>query len=167
MFPKSVSGCRRNTHYIHSSSWKTAYKGIVPQEYLDKLKNDFWVPAFEKWISDNTIISKLVYADNEAIGCIAYGKSRDISLPDWGEIVSIYALPKYFGRGFGKALLVNAINDLHHKGFENIYLWVLEENLQAQKFYGKNGFSKSEDKLPYEISGEKLIHLRFIHQQKD
>ncbi|WP_446786493.1 GNAT family N-acetyltransferase [Macellibacteroides fermentans] len=150
--------------YIHASSWKTAYKGIVPQEYLDNLKNDFWIPSFEKWISDNTITAKLAYTGNEAIGCISYGKSRDISLPDWGEIVSLYVLPKYLGRGFGKALLMSAINDMYNKGFENIYLWVLEENLQAQKFYRKNGFIKSEDKLSCEISGKNLFDLRFIHQ---
>lgn len=30
---------------LHALSWKTAYKGIVPQEYLDELKYDFWVDA--------------------------------------------------------------------------------------------------------------------------
>lgn len=154
----------KDLSYIHALSWKTAYKGIVPQEYLDNLKNDFWVSSFEKWISDYTIIAKLVYVGNEAIGCIAYGKSRDVSLPDWGEIISLYVLPEYFGRGFGKALIVSAINDMHQIGFKNIYLWVLEENLQAQKFYNKNGFSKTEDKLSCEISGKQLFDLRFIHQ---
>ena len=152
--------------YIHASSWKTAYKGIVPQEYLDNLKNNYWVPAFEKWISDDTVVSKLVYADNVATGCITYGKSRNLDLPNWGEIFSIYVLPKYFGRGFGKALIINAVNDLHDKGLKDIYLWVLEENLQAQKFYRNNGFFKSEDKMPFEISGKELPHSRFIHQIK-
>ena len=152
--------------YIHASSWKTAYKGIVPQEYLDNLKYDYWVSAFEKWISDNTIISKLAYVGNDAIGCIAYGKSRDVDLPDWGEIVSLYVLPESWGKGVGKALLESALNDMHHKGFENIYLWVLEENLRAQQFYRKNGFSKSEDELSCEVSGKKLNEIRFIHQVK-
>ena len=35
---------------IHALSWKSAYKGIVPQAYLDELKEDFWVQAFEAWI---------------------------------------------------------------------------------------------------------------------
>lgn len=37
---------------IHVLSWKAAYKGIVPQNYLDELKEDFWVSAFEKRLSD-------------------------------------------------------------------------------------------------------------------
>ncbi len=148
---------------IHASSWKTAYKGIIPQEYLDNLKDDFWVPAFEKWISDHTITSKLIYEGDKAIGCIAYGKSRDSSLPDWGEIVSIYVLPEYFGRGYGKQLLESAINDMHCQGFENIYLWVLEDNTRAHKFYKKHGFLESEDRITCEISGKELIDFRFIH----
>lgn len=37
---------------IHALSWKSAYKGIVPQTYLDELKEDFWVPVFEAWIKN-------------------------------------------------------------------------------------------------------------------
>jgi hypothetical protein len=40
---------------LHALSWKTAYKGIVPQEYLDELKYDFWVDAFQNWISNNIL----------------------------------------------------------------------------------------------------------------
>ncbi|RYD04824.1 hypothetical protein N752_12930 [Desulforamulus aquiferis] len=46
---------------IHASSWKIAYKGIVPQRYLDELKDDFWVSAFQNWISNNILTAQIVY----------------------------------------------------------------------------------------------------------
>lgn len=30
-----------NISKIYAQSWKTAYKGIIPQSYLDDLKDDF------------------------------------------------------------------------------------------------------------------------------
>ena len=67
--------------HIHASSWKSAYKGIVPQPYLDQLQKDFWVEAFENWIETNTITALLIYDNDVPVGCIAYGKSRDEKLP--------------------------------------------------------------------------------------
>ena len=86
---------------IHASSWKAAYKGIVPQRYLDELKDDFWVDAFQSWLSKNLITAKLIYENEIPVGCIAYGKSRDERFSKWGEIVSIYVLPEYCSKGYG------------------------------------------------------------------
>lgn len=61
---------------------------------------------------------------------MAYGKARDPSLPDWGEIVSIYLLPEHFGKGYGSVLL-------KHAGYEDAYLWVWKDNKPARLFYEK------------------------------
>ena len=31
---------------IHALSWKRAYAGIIPKDYLNELKHDAWVPFF-------------------------------------------------------------------------------------------------------------------------
>lgn len=89
---------------IHASSWKVAYKGIVPQRYLDELKYDFWVDAFQNWISNNLVTAQLIYENEIPVGCIAYGKSRDEKFPEWGEIVSIYVLPEHCSKGYGSKI---------------------------------------------------------------
>ncbi|MCB8814405.1 hypothetical protein [Desulfosporosinus shakirovi] len=75
---------------IYAISWKVAYKGIIPQRYLEELQNDFWVSAFQNWINNNILKVKQIYENDTPVGCISYGKSRDEKLPNWGEIVSIY-----------------------------------------------------------------------------
>jgi len=45
---------------IHASSWKVAYKGIVPQRYLDELRDDFWVQAFRSWLSNDILTTHLI-----------------------------------------------------------------------------------------------------------
>lgn len=149
---------------IHALSWKSAYKGIIPQTYLDELKEDFWVPAFEAWINDNVITAQVILVSGSLVGCVAYGKARDKSLHNWGEVVSIYLLPEYFGRGYGSKLLESALSDLKHSGYQNIYLWVLKQNQRARHFYEKNKWRCNEDdECICEIAGKQLTEIRYIY----
>ncbi|MDD2402531.1 MAG: GNAT family N-acetyltransferase [Clostridia bacterium] len=148
---------------IHALSWKSAYTEIIPQDYLNELKEDFWVPAFTTWIRDNVLIVLLIFENGSAVGCVAYGKSRDKSLSNWGEIVSIYLLPEYFGKGYGDKLLETALLDLKQLGYQNVYLWVLEENQRARHFYEKNKLQCSKDVCICEIMGKQLTDIRYIY----
>lgn len=148
---------------IYALSWKSAYKGIVPQAYLDELKEDFWVSAFTTWIKDNVLIVKLITDNGKPVGCVAYGKARDETLPNWGEIVSIYLLPEYFGKGYGNKLLESALLDLKESGYQNIYLWVLKDNQRARRFYEKNRLQCNNDKCICEIMGKHLTDIRYVY----
>ena len=157
--PKDVKDISR----IHALSWKSAYKGIVPQAYLDELKEDFWVSAFDAWIKDNVVTAQLIVEGGCSVGCVAYGKSRDKFLPKWGEIISIYLLPEYFGKGYGGKLLKSALLDLKQSGYQNIYLWVLKENQRARHFYEKNKLQCNGDECICEIMGKQLTDIRYIY----
>lgn len=149
---------------IHASSWKSAYKGIVPQAYLDELKEDYWVSAFETWLNDSVLTVQVMVDNGGIIGCVAYGKARDKSLFGWGEIISIYLLPEYFGKGYGSKLLERALLDLKQSGFENIYLWVLKLNQRARHFYEKNNWRcNKEDECICEIAGKQLTEIRYVY----
>lgn len=148
---------------IHALSWKSAYKGIIPQAYLDELNEDFWISAFEVWIKDNVLTAQLISENDRPVGCAAYGKARDKSLPNWGEIVSIYLLPEYFGKGYGNFLLKSALSDLKKAGYQNIYLWVLKENKRARIFYEKNKLHCNKDECTCEIMGKHITEIRYIY----
>ena len=147
---------------IHALSWKFAYKNIVPQKYLDELQSDFWTGHFTSWISNNTLRAKILYTDNTPVGCIAYGKSRDESLPKWGEIVSVYVHPEHLRKGYGQRLLHTALIDMKKYDYLNCYLWVLELNENARYFYELSGFKRNNDKYNFEIMNKPLTDVRYI-----
>ena len=147
---------------IHALSWKAAYEGIVSQDYLDNLKDDFWVEFFENSIWNDVLTVQLVLENDLPVGCISYGKSRDTKLPDWGEIVSLYLLPQYWGKGYAKRLLDAALTDFHENSYQNVFLWALIENERARKFYEKNKFTCNNEECIFEIAGEKLVDLRYV-----
>lgn len=148
---------------IHALSWKSAYEGIVPEAYLNELKEDFWVSAFTSWIKDHVLRVQIIMDNGSSVGCVAYGRSRDKSLPNWGEIVSIYLLPDYFGKGYGNKLLESALLDLKNLGYQNIFLWVLKDNQRARRFYENNGFHCNKDECVCEIMEKKLTDIRYVY----
>lgn len=147
---------------IYALSWKHAYKGIVPQKYLDELESDFWISSFENRIKNNIITAQLICENELPVGCVAYGKARDDKFVDWGEIVSIYLLPGYFRKGYGQKLLQTAIIDMKISGYKSCYLWVLKENINARNFYKSNGFICNNDECTCEIMQKQLVDVRYI-----
>lgn len=151
----------RDISRIHALSWKTAYKGMVPQQFLDDLKEDHWIEPFTNAFHENRLSAQLVCDNEIPVGCISYGKSRDSGLSDWGEIVSFYLLPCYWGKGYAAPLLELAMADLG-RSYRSIFLWVLKDNLRARKFYENNNFYWNNDEFNFEIMGQQLIHVRYV-----
>ena len=148
---------------IYEQSWKTAYAGIVPQEYLDSIPKGQWASKVDRtgW---TTLVCK---CDEKLIGTTSVSKSRFKEYPDAGEIISIYLLPEYMHRGYGKELLKAAIDELQGQGFKEIFLWVLEDNVNARRFYEFHGFEQADGKIEVELSGKKLNDIRYRLIQKE
>lgn len=58
-----------------------------------------------------------------------------------GEIVSIYLLPEYIGKGWGKALLQRAVEELHKEGYRDIFMG-FGRKPECQGFLRKDGISE-------------------------
>ena len=145
---------------IYAQSWKTAYCGIVPQNYLDGLHGGMWAGV----LSDSQYDAFVVCEDGKYIGASSICAARDEAMAGYGEIVSIYLLPEYFGKGYAAPLFNHVVNALLEKGYKDMYLWVLQENARAQKFYEKQGFSKHGDTLSFEIEGKEITDIRYIRK---
>ena len=86
---------------IYAASWKHAYRGMMPQAYLDRLPEDFWVPSFSQRLEQGIYTITVAEQQNTLCGGVIYGPSREEALEDWGEICSIYVLPSHMGQGTG------------------------------------------------------------------
>ena len=143
---------------IYASSWKIAYKGIVPQSSLDALHGTRWSEGLAEGPYDSYIITD----GKKNAGAASVSFSHEIKMTGWGEICGIYLLPEYFGKGYGLPLFEYAINALLSKKVKDIYLWVFAENIRAQKFYKKHGFQKSDASEVITIGQKNLTEIRYI-----
>lgn len=65
---------------------------------------------------------------------------------------------------YGSKLLDFVLNELYQQGFREIFLWVLEENINARKFYESRGFILDKDYLNDKIGGKELKEFRYFYR---
>ena len=155
------SDSRLEVSRIYEESWKYAYRGIVPQDYLDAIPAGRWAAALDGADWDSLVLTE----NGKLIGTACVCPSRWPELPDFGEIVSLYLLPEYIGRGYGRPLLEAAVETLAGQGYRDVLLWVLEDNHRARAFYEKQGFRFGGTRMESDVGGKplgELLYLRHI-----
>lgn len=156
--PLNCRDDRQAVSHVYEESWKHAYKGIIPQSYLDSIPKGHWCDAV-----DNQGRHTLIMLDNnKIIGTSSYCASRLEYMQGYGEIISIYLLPEYCSKGFGKLLLQESVSGLKQMGYQNIFLWVLEQNYTARRFYEKFGFRENGRILEDSIGGKNLREIQYV-----
>lgn len=146
---------------LYVRSWQAGYKGLLPQNYLDGLGAWRWDSKF------TDLPGSFVITDGAAIvGHSCARPAADEAMSGWGEVWTLYVLPEYWGRGCGRALLDNSVNWLNEQGFDRVYLWVLETNSRARRFYENCGFSETQDTIQCDIAGIKVTDIRYVRGQQ-
>lgn len=128
---------------VHVKAWQCAYRGQIPDDYLDKLsvskRQSMWEGLIKNpYPRSKTLVGQL---NNQIVGFCSYGPSRDKdSSEDIGKVFSIYIDPDNTGKGVGTGLIKKAVNDLKGLGFKKVTLWVFDSNEKAKEFYKKRGW---------------------------
>ena len=125
---------------IHTITWKTSYRGLIPGWYLDSLNVEESFEKTKKKFNMHTVSRYVGVLDGEIIAMLVIHKSFDEDKPESGEIGALYVLPEYQCRGYGKQLMTFAIAELKSSGFHNIIVWTLKDSAQSNAFYQKCGF---------------------------
>ena len=145
---------------VYEASWRWAYRGIVPQPYLDALPAGHWAGFF-----DLPGVHTLIAEHNGSFaGTASFGASRFPEYEGMGELISLYLRPEFAGRGLGRALLDAALSGLAGLGFERAFLYVLEENTRARAFYERAGFLPGGGAAESEIGGRRLHELQYVRR---
>jgi len=128
---------------IHVRAWQKAYRGIVPDDYLDTLSIDQRATGWRQILTHKDSGDVWVaLKDDLVLGWISSGPSRDSgSGPATGEIWAIYVSPEHWRTGIGRLLYAEAEQRLAELGMKEVTLWVLKGNTHARRFYESLGFS--------------------------
>lgn len=73
--------------------------------------------------------------------CVATTPPPCVTPPQTIELVNLYVHPAHQGRGIGRALLHQAVQQAHTSGFTTMWLCVWQENHTALTFYQRLGFT--------------------------
>jgi len=144
--------------------WQSAYKGIVPDDYLENMPNETErrIEKTTKYMNEATEhFYYCVKSENKIIGFVTFGKSWDEDKPAAGEIGAIYLLEEFWNKGYGRQMMEYGLKNLKDMGYHEIVVWVFEENYRSRRFYEKFGFVLDGAKKERE-NGKTLITVRYV-----
>jgi len=147
---------------VHVRSWQVAYRGLMPDDYLDQLRPEDRAQRYNfahvDPLQPHTIVA---VTDDVICGFATTMPARDADVSGYGELCALYIDPDDWGRGIGVALVSAARAHLVRQGFRNALLWVLEGNTRADRFYRKDGWAPDGLRRTDEIWGIQVNDLRY------
>ena len=148
---------------VRRASWRAAYAGLMPDDLLASMTagGEGWERAIASASDDTGLL--VVDDDGTIAGFSVHGPERS-GTPGTGEVVAIYLHPDVWGRGWGRALLARAEEDLRSFGFRRAVLWVLEGNDAARRFYEHVGWRDDRVGKSDEWGGHPLPHVRYSRE---
>ncbi len=121
---------------VHVRSWQAAYRELLPDDYLDRLRPEDRAQRYIFGSLDPRQPATIVAEEAGVIqGFATNAPTQDADAADHGELCALYVDPKLWNSGIGAALVKVARERLLSLGFRHALLWVLVGNTRAQRFY--------------------------------
>jgi GNAT superfamily N-acetyltransferase len=136
----------------------------MPDEFLDGLDPDErgrqW-QAFAERPSPGTI-AVVADDDRDVVGFALVGQARGLDDDRIGELHAINVDPGAWGSGAGTALLAAATDHLRALGYTNAFLWVVDGNARARRFYEREGWLATPTEKTEELQpGVTITEVRY------
>jgi len=147
---------------VWAESWRAAYRGIVPDDYLNTIDVAEWAERQRRNMENQSVGSVSLIADDggSTVGWASLGPNRMTDLPYAGELYAIYLLPSHWRRGIGRLLMTSTARSSIERGMDSMILWVLSENWPARRFYESMGGSLVSEHT-YTIGGVSLPEVAY------
>jgi GNAT superfamily N-acetyltransferase len=136
--------------FVHTMAWKTAYKGILNQAFLDNVGLEERLTFRQKILRESKGLHYVALWKNKVIGfcdahVLRFHENQHLSADqrqkrtERGEIYALYLLRDHQHKGIGKALFQRMRLQLKEEGLIPFLAWVFKDNHQARQFYESQG----------------------------
>ena len=148
---------------INAAGWRTAYRGLVPDEKIQGIPERAWAREIAGNLSQpaDGHLSLVAVEDGRVVGsCFLLRKARDGDLDDASELVAIYVHPEHWRRGVGASLITEALRRAPEWGTSEIALWTLVGNEAAIAFYERFGWSPDGSRQMHPAARALALRMR-------
>ena len=147
---------------LHIESWRTTYRGMLSDKYLDE---DIFVERQQLWRtrlqSPPANLDVLLAMDDGLIAGFASLLGDEDG--HWGSMLdNLHVAAGHKGQGLGARMMRESAQWLHHRyPGHGMYLWVVEQNINARRFYDKMQGQVADTEIWYTPDGGELSSLRY------
>lgn len=147
---------------VHVDSWRTTYKGMIPDRILDHLsyeqREQMWTHVLVNQKNNPVFVAE--DDENRVVGFATGGKERSGTTIYRGELYALYVYEDVQRNGIGRELIRAVVNHLKEMQYNNMLAWVLKNN-PALGFYEHMGGKKFSERME-EIEGAPMIEYAMV-----
>lgn len=149
---------------LHAQSWRSAYRGLLTDEYLDDQvladRTAFWSKRCSAPMPERRLVLKAL-DESALLGFVCVLLDEE---PAWGaRLDNLHVSPGLKGTGIGYALFQAAREwTAHMMPDVPMHLWCVERNLVARRFYDRQGGQVVENAVRPIAQGLCLPELRYL-----
>jgi RimJ/RimL family protein N-acetyltransferase len=148
---------------IHVLAWQAAYRGVMPDAFLDGLDADDRAGMWRRFLEaepEGQHLDVVLDAGGGVAGFATYGPANDRKTGT-GELYAINLDPAAWGHGLGGALLDHVAGALRDQDFGEAVLWVEPSNARARAVYERHGWSPDGAARRAEVMGATVDEVRY------
>jgi GNAT superfamily N-acetyltransferase len=149
---------------LHATSWRSAYRGMLTDDFLDnQVVADRQAVWRERLLGPATAPAFGIVAEDAAGQLIGFTYVLLHQDPVWGSLIdNLHVLPGHKGGGIGRRLLQAVARELGPSHAQPAFLWVLDANEPAKRFYARMGAEFAEQAIAPPFGGVSLPEWRCV-----
>lgn len=124
---------------VHVATWRTTYRGLLPDEFLDALTEAHYADRWRRGIDDAASRVYVAEHDGAIAGFASGGRERAGEDGFRGELYALYVDDYAQGLGYGRELVRAVVDGLRDMAIDDMIVWVHRENQAARSFYERLG----------------------------
>lgn len=147
---------------VHTDSWQTSYRGILPDTVLDRIDVGQRADSRRKILRDHSVFQLVAYdvTHGDIVGFCDAGASRR-HVPYAGEVYAIYLAHRAKRHGIGQEMWERVQAWFVASDMRSMIVWVLENNQHARRFYEAMG-GRQGVKLQSRVGGYPVVELSYV-----
>lgn len=147
---------------LHTRSWQQNYRGALSDDFLDNKapteRLNVWESRLKKGNTNQVVI--VAETDHEIVGfvCVYLNHNKE-----YGSLLdNLHVSSSMQGKGVGHRLMYLAAKEIEQKlPNSDMYLWVLEQNVNAIRFYEGLGGERIETVKEMDIGDRPVVKSRY------
>lgn len=124
---------------LHVASWRSTYRGVLPDAYLDgDIETEravHWRKSLGALKPEDFVL--LAEAGEQLCGFISLYWRKEAGFDAYLD--NLHVRPGHWGAGIGRKLLAAGLRRMIEQGATNLCLWVFDQNEGAVRFYERLG----------------------------
>lgn len=147
---------------LHAESWQTAYRGMLPDAFLDgpvyQDRLAVWNTRMSKPSPGQYVLKAVAGGELGGFACLFLHRDEE-----WGTLLdNLHVRPALKRSGIGGRLLQACLAHVRSAApGERMHLWVFEANVDARSFYERNGGTIAGERTIEIVPGCRVPELRY------